>query len=76
MVEKVRAAGWADAVGEREEDLAALAAPVRGSRGELAAIVGVQGPAGRLDASARELRSGPSEPRPRASRSRLGWSDD
>jgi DNA-binding IclR family transcriptional regulator len=53
VVEKVRVAGWADAVGEREEDLAALAAPVRGSRGELAAIVGLQGPATRLDATAR-----------------------
>jgi IclR family acetate operon transcriptional repressor len=53
VVEKVRAAGWADAVGEREEDLAALAAPVRGSRGELAAIVGVQGPTARLDTKAR-----------------------
>jgi IclR family acetate operon transcriptional repressor len=53
VVEKVRLAGWADAVGEREEDLAALAAPVTGSRGELAAIVGVQGPASRLDATAR-----------------------
>lgn len=52
-VEKVRATGWADAVGEREEDLAALAAPVRGSRGELAAILGVQGPSARFDASAR-----------------------
>ncbi|MGH3105281.1 MAG: IclR family transcriptional regulator domain-containing protein, partial [Gaiellaceae bacterium] len=44
-----RAAGWADAVGEREEDLAALAAPVWGSRGELTAIIGVQGPTTRLD---------------------------
>lgn len=53
VIEQVRLAGWADAVGEREEDLAALAAPVRGSRGELAAIIGIQGPAARLDASAR-----------------------
>ena len=53
VVEKVRAAGWADAVGEREEDLAALAAPVRGSRGELAAVLGVQGPVSRLDTAAR-----------------------
>ena len=53
VIEKARRSGWADAVGEREEDLAALAAPVRGSRGELAAIVGVQGPAARLDADAR-----------------------
>jgi len=53
-IERARRSGWADAVGEREEDLAALAAPVRGSRGELAAIVGVQGPVSRLDAHARE----------------------
>jgi len=52
-VERVRARGWADAVGEREDDLAGIAAPVRGSRGELAAIIGVQGPAVRLDAKAR-----------------------
>lgn len=53
VIDKVRLAGWADAVGEREEDLAALAAPVRGSRGELAAIVGIQGPTARLDATTR-----------------------
>ena len=52
-VERVRARGWADAVGEREDDLAGIAAPVRGSRGELAAIIGVQGPTVRLDAKAR-----------------------
>jgi DNA-binding IclR family transcriptional regulator len=54
VVEKVRVAGWADAVGEREEDLAALAAPVWGSRGELAAIVGLQGPTARLGPVARK----------------------
>jgi IclR family acetate operon transcriptional repressor len=53
VVEKVRTAGWADAVGEREEDLAALAAPVRGSRGELTAILGMQGPTVRFDEAAR-----------------------
>jgi IclR family acetate operon transcriptional repressor len=52
-VEMVRARGWAQAVGEREADLAAIAAPVRGSRGELAAIIGIQGPTTRLDAKAR-----------------------
>jgi DNA-binding IclR family transcriptional regulator len=75
-VETVRAAGWADAVGEREEDLAALAAPVRGSRGELAAIVGVQGPAGRLDASARKAALGPLRTAAENLSSRLGWSED
>lgn len=44
----VRELGWAQAVGEREPDLAAVAAPVLGPRRELAAIVGVQGPAARL----------------------------
>ena len=37
---------------EREEDLAAIAAPVWDSSGELAGIVGVQGPASRFDAGA------------------------
>ena len=49
----VRARGWAEAVGEREADLAALAAPAFGRLGELAAILGVQGPVSRLPASAR-----------------------
>ena len=43
-----RERGLADAVGERELDLAALAAPVLGRRGELSAIVGLQGPVARL----------------------------
>jgi len=50
---EVRARGWAEAVGEREPDLAALAAPVFGRGGELAAILGIQGPAGRLPAGTR-----------------------
>lgn len=45
---KVRERGWAEAVGEREPDLNALAAPVFGRDGELAAIIGLQGPASRL----------------------------
>jgi DNA-binding IclR family transcriptional regulator len=40
--------GWAEAIGEREPDLAALAAPVFGPGGVLAAILGVQGPVSRL----------------------------
>jgi IclR family acetate operon transcriptional repressor len=47
-VEQVRAQGWGRAIGEREDELNALAAPVLGSRGELAAILGVQGPASRF----------------------------
>jgi DNA-binding IclR family transcriptional regulator len=41
--------GWAEAVGEREVGLNAIAAPVTGPRGELMAILGVQGPAGRFN---------------------------
>jgi DNA-binding IclR family transcriptional regulator len=50
--------GFACAVGEREPDLAALAAPVLGRQGELSAIVGLQGPAARLSTNRRrELRA-------------------
>jgi IclR family acetate operon transcriptional repressor len=73
VVEKVRIAGWADAVGEREEDLAALAAPVRGSRDELAAILGVQGPASRLDATARKSAVAPLLKAAAEFSRQLGW---
>jgi DNA-binding IclR family transcriptional regulator len=53
-IARVRARGWASARAEREADLNALAAPVFESRGELAAIAGVQGPASRFDARAME----------------------
>ena len=49
----VRERGYAEAVGEREPDLGALAAPVFGRGGELVAILGIQGPASRLPASKR-----------------------
>jgi DNA-binding IclR family transcriptional regulator len=44
----VRAHGYARALGEREDDLNAIAAPVLGGRGELVAVIGVQGPAARF----------------------------
>jgi DNA-binding IclR family transcriptional regulator len=44
----VRRQGWAEAEGEREPDLNALAAPVVGRGGALVAILGLQGPGGRL----------------------------
>jgi DNA-binding IclR family transcriptional regulator len=47
-VDRVRTQGWAEAAGEREPDLNALAAPVFGRSGELAAVLGLQGPAARL----------------------------
>jgi DNA-binding IclR family transcriptional regulator len=47
-VERVRRRGHADALGEREPDLNAIAAPVFSGRGDLTAIVGVQGPSSRF----------------------------
>jgi DNA-binding IclR family transcriptional regulator len=47
-LDTVRARGYAVNFGEREDDLHAIAAPVWGSRAELAAIIGVQGPSGRF----------------------------
>ena len=54
-----RASGIAEAVGEREPDLNALAAPVIGRGGELVAILGLQGPAARLPASTRRALHAP-----------------
>jgi len=47
---RVRRRGFAEAREEREEGLAAVAAPVRDTSGGLAGIIGVQGPASRFDA--------------------------
>ena len=49
---EVREKGFAEALREREDDLNAVAAPVFGARGEVVAIVGMQGPASRFDAQA------------------------
>jgi len=51
-LEHVRERGFAEAREEREEGLAAIAAPVRDSAGALAGIIGLQGPAPRFDAVA------------------------
>jgi IclR family acetate operon transcriptional repressor len=47
-VARVREQGWAQARGEREADLHAVAVPVPDARGQLVAILAVQGPAGRF----------------------------
>ncbi len=44
----VRERGWAQAVGEREDDLNAVAVPVLDGKGTLIAVLGIQGPAGRF----------------------------
>ena len=53
-LEEVRERGWAWAVGEREPDLNAIAAPVWGAGGELQAILGLQGPGARFDWQAQD----------------------
>jgi DNA-binding IclR family transcriptional regulator len=58
-IERVRDSGVAEAVGEREPDLAALAVPVLGRGGELVAILGLQGPLARLQRSKRRSLRGP-----------------
>ena len=47
-LQNVWVSGIAEAIGEREPDLGALAAPVLGRRSELVAILGLQGPVTRL----------------------------
>ncbi|MGH3666232.1 MAG: IclR family transcriptional regulator [Egibacteraceae bacterium] len=51
--------GWGQAVGEREIDLNAIAAPVFDDRGTLVAMLGLQGPAGRFDAQAMRAATEP-----------------
>lgn len=70
---RVRAKGWARALGEREVDLNAIAAPVRGSRGDLAAIIGVQGPAARFDRDAMRAAVEPLLERAALVSAGLGW---
>ncbi len=58
-LDAVRGCGYGEAIGEREADLAALAAPVFGRGGELAAILGVQGPTSRLPTATRRALRAP-----------------
>ena len=46
---RARERGWAQALGEREEDLNAVATPVLSRTGTLVAVLGVQGPAARFN---------------------------
>jgi DNA-binding IclR family transcriptional regulator len=72
-VERVRTRGWADAAGERERDLNALAAPIFGADGRLAAILGLQGPEGRFDRAARQVAVEPLLASAQAVSQALGW---
>ena len=51
-IEHVRAAGYAEAVEEREAGLSAVAAPIWDATAALAAIVALQGPSSRFDRAA------------------------
>jgi DNA-binding IclR family transcriptional regulator len=73
-LEAIRARGYAYNFGEREDDLHAIAAPVWGGRGELAAIIGVQGPSPRFSAEAMESAVAPLLEHTTELSSDLGWS--
>jgi DNA-binding IclR family transcriptional regulator len=72
-LEAIRARGHAYNFAEREDDLHAIAAPVWGSRGELIAIIGVQGPASRFAADAMEAAVGPLREHTAELSVELGW---
>jgi IclR family acetate operon transcriptional repressor len=68
--------GHAEAVGEREPDLNAIAAPVFDAEGKLAGILGVQGPASRFDRDAMRAAVGPLLAAAQAVSAGLGWSPE
>jgi DNA-binding IclR family transcriptional regulator len=72
-LDQVRRAGHASAAGEREPHLNAIAAPVFGARGELAAILGVQGPASRFGRDAMRTALGSLRSHAEAVSHALGW---
>ena len=72
-IAQVRARGHARALGEREEDLHAVAAPVWGPHDELVAILGVQGPASRFHGEAMEAALEPLLERARLVSLAFGW---
>jgi DNA-binding IclR family transcriptional regulator len=72
-LEATRERGYAYNFGEREDDLHAVAAPVWGSHGELAAIIGVQGPATRFHREAMDAAVEPLLEHARDISLELGW---
>jgi IclR family acetate operon transcriptional repressor len=66
--------GYAEAAGERELDLNAIAAPVYDADGELAGIVGLQGPASRFGRDAMRAAVEPLLAATHAISTGLGWS--
>jgi DNA-binding IclR family transcriptional regulator len=74
-IERVRAQGFAEAAGEREDELNAIAAPVFEARGPLAAILGLQGPASRFDEAAMRAALSTLLARAGAISNALGWTE-
>jgi DNA-binding IclR family transcriptional regulator len=72
-LETIRERGYGYNFGEREDDLHAIAAPVWGSHGELAAIIGVQGPATRFHREAMDAAVEPLLEHTREVSHELGW---
>jgi DNA-binding IclR family transcriptional regulator len=75
-IEVVRERGYAQAAGEREPGLTAIAAPIRSARGELEAIVALQGPSARFDGPAVDAALPLLVERASAISRELGWSAD
>jgi IclR family acetate operon transcriptional repressor len=73
-LERVRGDGYAVAVGEREPDLNAVAAPAFDGDGRLVAIVGVQGPESRFGDGAVHAAVTPLLAAAAGVSSALGWS--
>jgi len=74
-IEQVRARGYARATGEREVEVSAIAAPVFEARGELVAILGVQGPSARFDEQAMQAALPQLRDRAAAISSALGFGE-
>ncbi len=55
----VRRRGWAQSVGEREQGVGSVSAPIRGAGGRVIAAVSVSGPLERLTRSPGRLHAGP-----------------
>ena len=72
-IERVREQGWAIASGEREPGLTAIAAPIHSARGELEAVVALQGPSSRFDEAAVESALPLLLERAEAISGELGW---
>jgi DNA-binding IclR family transcriptional regulator len=72
-VARARAQGWAEAAGERERDLNAIAAPLLAADGRLVGILGLQGPEGRFDREARQAAVAPLLAHSVAVSEALGW---